>query len=90
MQVTPVRFLGWEDPLEKGFLGFPCGLAGKEFARNAGNLGSIPGLGRIPGEEKGYPPQYSGLENSMDCTVHGVAVGHGCLRVTFTFHFLCS
>ena len=37
------------------------------------DLGSIPGLGRLPGEEKGYPLQYSGLENSMDCIVHGVA-----------------
>ena len=38
-----------------------------------GDLGSIPGLGRSPGEGKGYPLQYSGLENSMDCVVHGVA-----------------
>ena len=38
-----------------------------------GDLGSVPGLGRSPGEGKGYPLQYSGLENSMDCTVHGVA-----------------
>ena len=37
------------------------------------SLGSIPGLGRSPGEGKGYPLQYSGLENSMDCIVHGVA-----------------
>ena len=37
-----------------------------------GNLGSIPGLGRSPGEGKGYPLKYSGLENSMDCIVHGV------------------
>ena len=42
-------------------------------ACNAGDLGSIPGLGRSPGEGKGYPLQYSGLENSMDCIVHGVA-----------------
>ena len=51
---------------------FPCGSAGKEFACNAGDLGSIPGLGRSPGEEKGYPLQYFGLENSMSCKVHGV------------------
>ena len=38
-----------------------------------GDLGLIPGLGRFPGEEKGYPLQYSGPENSMDCIVHGVA-----------------
>ena len=54
-------------------LGFPCGLAGKESTSNAGDLGLIPGLGRSPGKGKGYPLQYSGLENSMDCTVHGVA-----------------
>ena len=53
--------------------GFPCGSAGKESACNAGDLGSISGLGRSPGEGKGYPLQYSGLENSMDCIVHGVA-----------------
>ena len=52
---------------------FPCGSAGKESARNAGDLGSIPGLGRSLGEGKGYPLQYSGLENSMVYTVHGVA-----------------
>ena len=53
--------------------GFPCGSARKESACNVGDLGSIPGLGRSPGEEKGYPHQYSGLENSMDCIAHGVA-----------------
>ena len=52
--------------------GFPGGSAGKESACNAGDLGSIPGLGRSPGEGKGYPVQYSGLENSMDYIVHGV------------------
>ena len=54
-------------------MGFPCGSAGKESACNVGDLGLIPGLGRAPGEGKGYPLQYSGLENSMDCIVHGVA-----------------
>ena len=54
------------------FLGFPFGSAGKESACNAGDLGSIPGLGGSPGEGKGYLLQYSGLENSMDCIVHGV------------------
>ena len=53
--------------------GFPCGSAGKESACNAGDLGLIPGLGRSPGEGKGHPLQYSGLENSMDWIVHGVA-----------------
>ena len=44
----------------------PCGSAGKESACNVGDLGSTPGLGRCPGEGKGYPLQYSGLENFMD------------------------
>ena len=50
-----------------------CCLAGKEFACYVGDLGFIPGLRRFPGEGKGYPFQYSGLENFMDCIVHGVA-----------------
>ena len=54
-------------------MGFPSGSDSKESACNAGDLGSIPGLGRLPGEGKGYPLQCSGLENSMDCIVHGVA-----------------
>ena len=56
------------------------GPVGKESFCSAGDVGSIPGLGRSPGEGKGYPFQYSGLENSMHCIVHGV--GHD--RVTFT------
>ena len=48
------------------FLDFPDGSAGKESAYNAGDLGLIPGLGRLPGEGNGYPLQYSGLENSRD------------------------
>ena len=51
---------------------FPGGSAGKEFAYNAGDLGTIPGLGKSPGEGKGYPLQYSGLETSMDCILHEV------------------
>ena len=54
-------------------LGVPCGSAGKEPVCNVGDLGSIPGLGRSSGEGKGYLLQYSGLENSMDYVVHGVA-----------------
>ena len=50
-----------------------CDSAGKESVFNAGDLGSIPGLGRSPGEGKGYPLECSGLENFMDYTVHGVA-----------------
>ena len=53
--------------------GFPGGSDGKESACNAADLGLIPGLGRSPGEGKGYPLQYSGLENSMDCIDLGVA-----------------
>ena len=59
-------------------MGFPGGSAGKESTCNAGDLGSIPGLGRFPGEGKGYPLQYSDLENSTDreawqATVDGIA-----------------
>ena len=57
-------------PIFKCFLG---GSAGKESVFNVGDLGLIPGLGRSPGEGKGYPLQYSGLQNSMNCLVHGVA-----------------
>ena len=64
--------------------GFPGGSAGKESAGNVGDLGSIPGLGRSPGEEKGYPLQYSGLENSMDYIVPGVAKSRTRLS---DFHF---
>ena len=52
---------------------FHGALAAKESTCNAGDLGLIPGFGRSPGEGKGHPLQYSGLENSMDYTVHGVA-----------------
>ena len=78
MQETPVdswvRKIPWRtDRLPTPvFLGFPCSSAGKESACNVRDLGLIPGLGRSPGEGKGYPLQYSGLENSMDCIVHRV------------------
>ena len=68
----PVRFPGQEDSLEKDrlpapvFLGFPGGTDGKESTCNAGDLDLTPGLGRSPGEGKGYPLQYSCLENPMD------------------------
>ena len=55
------------------FLGFPRGSAGKESACNAGDLSSVSGLGKSPREGKGYPLQYSGLENSMECIVNRVA-----------------
>ena len=53
------------------FLGFPGGSAGKISTCSAGDLGSIPGLGRFPGEGKGYPFQYYDLENSMDYSPWG-------------------
>ena len=65
-------------------MGFHCGSAGKESACNAGDLGLIPGLGRSLGEGKGYLLQYSGLENSMDYIVHGVAKSRTRLS---DFHF---
>ena len=66
------------------FLGFPGGSAGEESACKARDLGSIPGLGRSPGGEHGNPLQYSGLENSMECVVHGVAKSRTQLS---DFHF---
>ena len=65
-------------------MGFPCGSAGKESACNVRDLGLIPGLGRSPGERKGYPLQYSGLENSNDCIVHRVPKSQAQLS---NFHF---
>ena len=84
MQRTSREMSGWMNHnLESRLLGkisitsdmqgFPCGSAGKESACNAGDLGLIPGLGRSPGEGKGYLLQYSGLENSMDSIFHGIA-----------------
>ena len=66
-------------------LGFPGGSDGKESSYKVGDLGSIPELGRFPGEGKGYPLQYSGLENSMDCMVHGVAKSRTQLCNFYTF-----
>ena len=64
--------------------GFPCGSAGKESICNVGDLGSIPGLGRSPGEGKAYLFQYSGLENSIGLySPWCCRVGHN--RATFTF-----
>ena len=67
------------------FLGFPCSSAGKESACNVGDLSLSPGLGRSPGEGKGYPLQYSGLENSMDCSPWGCkeldTTGWSCMYV---------
>ena len=63
---------------------FPGGSDGKESACKAGDLGSVAGLGRSPGEGNGYPLQYSGLENSVDCIVHGVTKSQTQLS---DFHF---
>ena len=69
------------------FLSFLCGSVGKESACNVGALGSIPELGRPPGKGKGYPLWYSGLENLVDCIVHGVAKSRTRLN---DFDFWCS
>ena len=73
-------------------LGFPCGSAGKESTCNVEDLGLILGLGRSPGEGKGYPLRYSGLENSMDCIVHGSSKSqtrlsnfHYAFKITYNF-----
>ena len=71
-------------------MGFPGGSDNKESTCNAGDLGSIPGLGRLPGEGNGYPLQYSSLENSMDrgawqATVHEVEKNRTQMS---EFHFL--
>ena len=68
-------------------LGFPCGSAGKESTCNVGDLGSIPVLGRSPGEGKDYPLLYFGLENSMDCIVHGISKSWTPLS-NFHFHWI--
>ena len=66
--------------------GFPCGSAGKESICNVEDLGLTPGLGRSPGEGKGYPLQYSRLENLMDYTVYEVTERRTGLS-DFHFHF---
>ena len=76
-------------------LGFPCGSAGKKSACHVGDLGSIPGLGRSPGEGKGYPLQYPGLENFIDCIVHGLTkirtqVNNFHFHFIFTFYGICG
>ena len=62
----------WSPALQAESLGFPGGSDSKESTCNARDLGSIPGLGRFPAEQNGYPLQYSGHETSMDCIVHRV------------------
>ena len=89
MPETWVQPLDWEDPPEKGTVthssaGLPCGSAGKESTCNAGDLGLIPRLGTFLGEGNSYPLWYSGLEDSGDCIVHGVAKSRTRLS---DFHF---
>jgi len=76
------------------FSGFPCGSAGKQSTCSVGDLALIPGLGRSPGEGKGYPLQYSGLDYSIDCIVHGLARSRTLLNFhshfTFTFYGICG
>ena len=72
------------------FLGFPGDSAGEESACNVGDLGWIPGLGRSPGEGKGYPLQYSDLENSKDYIVHGVAKSQTRLRDFHNYFLLVA
>jgi len=69
--------------------GFPCGSAGKKSTCNEGHLSSIPELGRSPGEGKVYALQYSDLENSMDCIVHGIAKSRTQMN-DFHSHFAAS
>ena len=66
--------------------GFPGGSDGKESTCNVGNLGSVPGLGRSPGEGNSYPLQYSDVENSMNCIVRGVTKSWTELS-NFHFHY---
>ena len=84
IQETPVQFLVWKICWRRGrlptpvFLGFPCGSAGKEYACNKGDLGSIPGLGRSPGGGHGNPtpvflPGESHGQRSLAGYSHGVA-----------------
>ena len=68
------------------FFCFPGGSAGKESTCSVGDLGLIPELGRSSGEGNGYPLQYAGLENSVDCIIHGVLRSRTLLS---DFHFHC-
>ena len=83
-QFFSVRFSLWSNSHIHPYWGFLDGSVGEEFTCNAGDLGSIPGLERSPREGKGYPLQYSDLENSLDCVVHGVAESETWLS---DFHF---
>ena len=94
MQLTPVWFLGGEDLLNRlptpVFLGFPCGSAGEESACNAEDLGSIPGLGRSPGEGKGNPLQWGSQRVRRDWANFTFTFFRGVPKVVFIIHFLPS
>ena len=74
----------------KNYTIFPCGSAGKEVKESAYNVGSIPGLGRSPGEGKGYPLQYFGLENSMYYSPWGCKESDTTERLSFHFHTILT
>ena len=69
-------------------MGFFGGSDSKESTCNVGDLGSILGLGRSPGEGKGYPLQYSGLENSTDCIVHGITKSDTAEQISLSLYDL--
>ena len=77
----------WDFMLCCNMICFPCGSAGEESLCNVGDLGSIPGLGRSPRKGNRYPLQYADLENSMNCTVHGVAKSR---TPPSDFHLFCN
>ena len=72
LQEVQVRYLSWKIPWRRKWLPTHPSSVGKESSCNAGDPSSIPGSRRSRGEGKGYPLLCSGLENSMDCIVHGV------------------
>ena len=85
VQEAQVRYEGWRIPRRRRWLPTHPSSVGKESSCNAGDPSPTPGSGRSP-EGKGYPLHYSGLENSMDCIVHGVAKSWTRLS-DFHFHF---
>ena len=72
------------------YVGFPGGSAGQESICSVGDLGLIPGLERSPGEGNSYLLQYSGLENSMDCVVRGVAESDTTERLSLYTMYSCE
>jgi len=93
--VTPWNTSAWKSPGQNTgagslptpvFLGFPCGSADKDSSCNKGDLGSIPGWGRSPGEGEGYPLPYSDLETSMHLYSMGSQTAGHDWAISFTFH----